>query len=71
MQIPGFAPWQEVRSAEPALLFLQQLTEALACQSAANWVRFYKARIEHNESAIPPKLSVKADIADRQGWATS
>src|SRR5215472_5854724 len=23
----------------------------------------------HNESAIPPKLTVKADVADRQKWA--
>ena len=30
------------------------------------WVNFYKTRSEHNEPAIPPKLSVKADVADRQ-----
>jgi hypothetical protein len=29
----------------------------------------YKTRSEHIESAIPPKLSVKADDADRQEWA--
>ena len=30
-----------------------------------------QTRSEHNESAIHPKLSVKADVADRQGWATA
>jgi hypothetical protein len=29
-------------------------------------VNFYKTRSEHNVSAIPPKLSVKADVADCQ-----
>src|SRR5215468_7374244 len=29
-------------------------------------VNFYKTRSEHNESAIPLKFSVKADIADQQ-----
>ena len=24
---------------------------------------------EHNESAMTPKLAVKADVGDRQGWA--
>ena len=32
-------------------------------------VNLDKTPSEHNESAIPPKLSAKADVADRQGWA--
>jgi hypothetical protein len=34
-------------------------------------VNLYKTRSKHNESAIPPKLSVKVDVADRQRWARS
>jgi hypothetical protein len=33
------------------------------------WVNFYKTRGEHNESAVPKKLSVKAEVFDRQGRA--
>jgi hypothetical protein len=33
------------------------------------WVIFYKTRTEDNESAIPSKLSIKADVTDRQGRA--
>jgi len=31
----------------------------------------YKTRSEHNESGLPPKLTVKADVTNRQGWARS
>jgi hypothetical protein len=34
-------------------------------------VNLYKTRSEHNEFAMPPKVFVKADVADRQGWAIS
>jgi len=34
-------------------------------------VNLHKAPSEHIESAIPPKLAVKTDVGDRQGWATS
>ena len=32
-------------------------------------VKMRRTRSEHNESAIPPKLAVKADVSDRQKWA--
>src|ERR1700756_2949302 len=34
-------------------------------------VKVDKTHGEQNESAISPKLSVKAEVANRQGWATS
>jgi len=33
-------------------------------------VNLDKTPSEHNESAMPPKLAVKADVGDRQRWAT-
>ena len=42
-------------------------TSCVGFQASAG-VNFYKTRSEHNESAIPPKLSVKAEVADWQGW---
>jgi hypothetical protein len=38
----------------------------IATSSAEVGVNRYKTPNEHNESAFPPKLSVKADIALRQ-----
>src|SRR5262249_41065288 len=34
------------------------------------WVNLYNTPSEHTESANRPKLSVRANVADRQGWAT-
>src|SRR6516164_11108297 len=42
-------------------------TSCVGFQASAG-VNFYKTRSEHNESAIHPKLSVKAEVADWQGW---
>jgi hypothetical protein len=33
--------------------------------------QLYKTPSEHNESAMSPKLAVKADVGDRQGWANN
>jgi len=41
------------------------ITRRLISDAISPRVNFYKTPSEPNESAIPPKLSVKADVADR------